>query len=163
MKKPRIVKTRKGVDLLALVKGEVIEGNNRIISGSPLSGHRANETSRTTGGAGGDEASEFSWGFLGNFDNSICVVREDNRRFFHGFVWPGFNDFSVKPIVASRLLGKEKRFSFGTLLNGSVRDVVPIGSYEEVMPLDIEITYLVRALLSEDTDMAGEAGGFGAR
>ncbi len=142
MSNPRIVKTRKGADLLALVQGEVEGERNRVVSGSLLNGHNASES---------------GWGFLGNFDNSVSVLREDNRRFFHGFVWPGFNDFSVKPIVASRLLGK-KLFSFGTLLNGSVRDVVPIGSYEAVMPLDIEITFLVRALLAGDTDTAEKLG-----
>ncbi len=140
---PRIIKTRKGANLLELTQGELLEGENRIISGSPLYG---------------EPASAAAVGFLGNFTNTISVLKEDRRRFFHGFLTPGFNDFSVKPIMASRLLGDKKLFSFGTLLNGSVRDVVPIGSYESVMPLDLEISYLVRSLLSGDTETAEKLG-----
>jgi Na+-transporting NADH:ubiquinone oxidoreductase subunit A len=36
--------------------------------------------------------------------------------------------------------------------------MVPIGSYEEVMPLDILPTQLLRALVVEDTDVAQTLG-----
>ncbi len=143
VKNPRILKVREGVNLEEIVAGETLDGENRVVSGSILSGH---------------SASEPGMGFLSHFTNTVSVLQEDRRRFFHGFVAPGFNDFSVKPIMASKLLGKGKRFAFGTLLNGSTRDVVPIGSYEKVMPLDIEITYLVRALLMDDLENAEKLG-----
>ena len=36
--------------------------------------------------------------------------------------------------------------------------MVPIGSYEQVMPLDILATFLLRALIVEDTDRAQALG-----
>ena len=41
---------------------------------------------------------------------------------------------------------------------GSRRAMVPIGSYEEVMPLDILPTFLLRALITKDTDQAQALG-----
>ena len=51
-----------------------------------------------------------------------------------------------------------KKFKFNTSTNGSHRTIVPIGSYEEVMPLDIQATFLARALLSNDVERAEELG-----
>ncbi len=36
--------------------------------------------------------------------------------------------------------------------------MVPIGMYEKIMPLDIMITFLLRALIVEDTDQAQALG-----
>ena len=48
----------------------------------------------------------------------------------------------------------EKNIAFSTTTNGSQRGMVPIGTYEEVMPLDILPTQLLRALLVGDLDTA---------
>ena len=45
-----------------------------------------------------------------------------------------------------------------TSQNGSPRAMVPIGSYERVMPLDILPTQLLRAILVRDTDSAQKLG-----
>lgn len=45
-----------------------------------------------------------------------------------------------------------------TSQNGSPRAMVPIGSYERVMPLDILPTQLLRAILVGDTDSAQQLG-----
>jgi len=66
---------------------------------------------------------------------------------------PGTEKFSVKNIFISKLFpGKE--FAFATSTEGSERGMVPIGSYEQVMPLDCLPTYLLRALIVDDTDKA---------
>ena len=44
------------------------------------------------------------------------------------------------------------------MLGGSPRAMVPIGSYERVMPLDILPTQLLRALVVGDTEMARQLG-----
>ena len=43
-------------------------------------------------------------------------------------------------------------------MHGSRRAIVPIGSYEKVMPLDIMPTHLLRALEVDDIDEAEELG-----
>ena len=45
-----------------------------------------------------------------------------------------------------------------TNLNGSHRGMVPVETYERVMPLDILPTYLLRALISGDTETAQKLG-----
>lgn len=141
VKKPRVVKTRIGSNLSQLVDGELKEGENRVISGSVLAGLKADSPVN----------------FLGYYDNIVSVVEEDRNRIFHGFVAPGFDKFSIKNIFASTLFPK-KLFTFGTNLNGSHRNVVPIGSYEQVMPFDMIPTFLVRAILSQDTELGEKLG-----
>jgi len=45
-----------------------------------------------------------------------------------------------------------------TSSNGSPRAMVPVGIYEDIMPLDILPTQLLRYLLVGDTDMAQSLG-----
>lgn len=45
-----------------------------------------------------------------------------------------------------------------TSTNGSPRAMVPIGSYEKVMPLDILATQLLRAIIVEDILTAEDLG-----
>jgi len=53
---------------------------------------------------------------------------------------------------------KGQRFTFNTSQNGSPRAMVPVGNYEEVMPLDILPGQLLRYMLVRDTDMAQKLG-----
>ena len=43
-------------------------------------------------------------------------------------------------------------------LNGAERAMVPIGSYERVMPMDILPTFLLRSMLVGDVEKAEELG-----
>jgi Na+-transporting NADH:ubiquinone oxidoreductase subunit A len=45
-----------------------------------------------------------------------------------------------------------------TSTEGSERAMVPIGTYERVMPLDLIPTLLLRALITRDTERAQELG-----
>lgn len=47
---------------------------------------------------------------------------------------------------------------FNTNLNGGKRPIVPVGSYEDVMPLDILPTYLLRAISVGDFETAEKLG-----
>ena len=60
-------------------------------------------------------------------------------------------------IYISKLF-KGKKFSFSTTTNGSERAMVPVGSYEKVMPLDILPTQLLRALIVGDTELSQKLG-----
>ena len=60
-------------------------------------------------------------------------------------------------IFVSKLLGK-KDFAMTTTTNGSPRAMVPVGNYEEVMPLDILPTQLLRSLIVGDTETAQKLG-----
>jgi len=51
-----------------------------------------------------------------------------------------------------------KLFNFTTTTNGSERAMVPVGAYEQIMPLDILPTQLLRSLIVGDTEMAQKLG-----
>ncbi len=138
---PRLVRTLLGADLTALLAGETKEGENRIISGSVLSGRHA------TG--------PMAW--LGRFHLQVSVVLEGREKELFGWVLPGAEKFSVTRTTLGHFL-RHKLFNFSTSTNGGERAMVPIGNYERVMPLDILPTVLLRDLLAGDTDGAQALG-----
>ncbi len=141
VKNPRLVKTRIGAYLPEILENELIEADNRVLSGSVLSGR----------GAFGNVK------YLGRFHKQISVLKEGTERVFFGWVSLGLSLFSVKNIVISKLFGK-KEFNFSTALNGGPRAMVPVGSYEKVMPLDILPIFLLRSLLVKDIEEAEKLG-----
>jgi Na+-transporting NADH:ubiquinone oxidoreductase subunit A len=140
---PRLVRTRLGAETAPLVKDEFDGGFNRVVSGSVLHGHRA-------------MGSRF--GFLGRYTNQVSCLKEDDERKFFGWFWPGLDRFSITRAFASALRGRNARYDFTTTTHGGHRAMVPIGLFERVMPLDIEPTFLLRALLMDDLERAEALG-----
>lgn len=141
VKKPRLIRTRLGACLTELVAGELEDGAHRLLSGSVLAGRSAAE----------------SLDFLGRYHNQVSVLEEDNKREFMGWCLPGFRKFSVKRVFASALLPR-RPLALTTSTHGSLRAMVPIGAFEKVMPLNIKATWLLRSLLTADTDLAQTLG-----
>ena len=140
--RPRLLRTRVGARLSELTEGEIEAGHNRLISGSVLSG-------RTAVGA---------TDFLGHYHLQIGALREGTEREFMGWLTPGLDKYSVKRVFASTLLGWGRKSAFTTSTGGSVRAMVPIGSFEGVMPLDILPTFLLRSLIVGDVERAQDLG-----
>ncbi len=138
---PRLIKTRLGASLDELVAGDLQSGENRTVSGSVLNG-------RTARGA---------VAYLGRYHLQVSVLREGRDRPLLGYLSPGVNRHSVLGIYLSGLF-RNKLFNFTTTTNGSDRAMVPVGSYERVMPLDILSTQLLRALIVGDMDVAQGLG-----
>ncbi|HET9701242.1 MAG TPA: NADH:ubiquinone reductase (Na(+)-transporting) subunit A, partial [Burkholderiales bacterium] len=140
--RPRLLRTRLGGYLPELVAGELREGEQRVVSGSVLGGRAA------TGPA---EA------FLGRHHNQVSVLPEGRERRLLGWLRPGRDIFSVTNAFLSAFR-RGAGFAFSTTTHGSARPMVPIGTYEQVMPLDIEPTYLLRALITGDAQRAEALG-----
>ncbi|QDK19390.1 Na(+)-translocating NADH-quinone reductase subunit A [Leclercia adecarboxylata] len=141
MRNPRLVRTCLGADINDLLVDETLDGENRHISGSVLSGRHA------TGAQ--------AW--LGRFHLQVSVVKEGREKELFGWVMPGRGKFSVTRTTLGHFL-RNKLFNFSTDTNGGERAMVPIGNYERVMPLDILPTLLLRDLLAGDTDGAQALG-----
>ena len=142
--RPRLLRTRVGAHIGTLTDGELAEGEVRVISGSVLSG--------TT--AVGD-----IHGYLGRYARQVSVLLEGRTREFMGWLMPGFNIFSIVPTFLSALFkDDDQRFDMTTDTMGSDRAMVPIGTYEEVMPLDIVPTYLLRSMVAGDLEKAEQLG-----
>ena len=140
VRRPRLLRTRLGVGIDDLISGEISDAEQRVISGSVLSGRAA----------AGD-----IFGYLGRYHHQVSVIREGREREFLGWLWPGAGKYSTVNTFLAKLR-PGKRFGFSTTSNGSRRAMVPIGMYERVMPMDIPPTFLLRALLSGDVERAQE-------
>lgn len=142
VEKARLLETRIGASTDDLVADEVRPGENRVISGSVLSGRTAM----------GNEL-----GFLGRYANQVTVIQEDTHREFLGWTAPGTDTFSVVNTHWSKLI-PGKKFAMTSSTHGSVRNIVPIGMYEKVMPMDLMTTQLLKSLLMRDSETAESLG-----
>lgn len=140
VKEPCHVRTVKGAEISELTKDRLKDGEVRVINGSVLYGYTCGEGS-----------------FLSSRFGQITAINEQTDRPFMGWLMPGGGMFSVKNIFLSKMTG-EKHINFDTSLNGSERPMVPVGTYEKVMPLDILPTHLLRALIVKDYETAEKLG-----
>ena len=142
VERPRLLRSRLGANTEDLVRDELAHEECRVLSGSVWNGRRA---------AG--------WAcFLGRYHNQLSVLREGRERELFGWLRPGVDKYSAANVFLSSLRRGAKRFRFSTSQNGSPRAMVPIGTYERVVPLDVLPTQLLRALLVRDTDSAQALG-----
>lgn len=140
VKEAKTLRTVKGVNLGALLAGNLRAGEQRVISGSVFAGRKVEEPTD----------------FLGAYDRQVVVLPEGRASVFLEFLRPGVNAYSRTRAYLGRFLNKAMPFT--TALQGSPRPIVPFGIYEEVMPLDILPTLLLKALVIKDTDTAVELG-----
>jgi len=141
VKNPRILSTQVGASLTDLVADELKDGSHRIVSGSILCGRPSVEPTD----------------YLGRFHLQVSCLLEGTEREFLGWQMPGFDKYSITRAFAAAWQGA-KKFSLTTSTGGSERAMVPIGTYEKVMPLDLLPTPLLRSLISRDTASAQELG-----
>ena len=137
---PRLLSTRLGANVNQLVIGELVNDENRVISGSVLSGRKA--------------ASVFA--FLGRYHDQLSVIQEGRERQPLHYLRLGFDKHSALPTFVSSLT--KKLFNMTTSTNGSERAMVPVGGYERVTALDILPIQLLRSLIVSDTQMAQNLG-----
>jgi Na+-transporting NADH:ubiquinone oxidoreductase subunit A len=142
VKNPRLIRTRVGAAIDELVEGELSLDQVRVISGSVFSGRQA----------GGGYA------FLGRLHLQVSAIAEGRKRDFLGWALAGFNRYSVKALYASALFGRGRKVAFSSSAEGNRRAMVPIGSYEKVMPLDINPPYFLRSLIVGDSEKAQDLG-----
>lgn len=140
VKNPRLVRTQLGAKLSQLTANELNAGENRVISGSVLHGAKA----------------EGAHDYLGRYALQVSVIEENTTKEFMGWISPQANKFSITRTVLGHF--SKKLFNFTTAENGGHRAMVPIGSYERVMPLDILPSLLLRDLEVGDTDSAQNLG-----
>jgi Na+-transporting NADH:ubiquinone oxidoreductase subunit A len=138
---PRLMKTRIGASLPALCRRELNLEELRVISGSVLAGREATA----------------ELGFLGRFHNQVSVLEDSSGRSLFNWLLPGRDRFSIRPAFLSSYL-KKRCFKMNTALWGGHRAIYPLGTYDEVMPLDIIATSLLKALSHGDTEKSQALG-----
>ena len=141
VKKPRLVRTRIGASLDELMADELNSGEQRVVSGSVLNG-----------------ATAFGpLAFLGRYHLQVSVLPEKRDREFIASMTTGGDRYSVKRVFLSAFTGGPSK-PMNTSQYGSQENVLAIGSFEKVLPLDMLPNYLLRSLASGDTDQAQDLG-----
>ena len=140
---PEILLTDFGACVKELTAGKLAEEDNRLISGSVLCGHIC----------------EGPLSYLSSFSNQLTVIREANKndREFLNWLRPEIKKHSsLRMFFASAL--KNYKYNLTSALNGGFRAIVPVGIYEEIFPMNLMITQLLKAIVTEDTELAQSLG-----
>lgn len=135
-KDPRLIRTIAGASLSDLCADDLPDYPVRMISGSVLSGR----------------AGEGETAYLGRYARQITLIEEDKKQIPMGWIRPMVSKFAIQPVLGSAL--SKRKFPLTSNLNGGRRAMVPLGTFEELMPQDYLPTQLLRALLVMDTDQA---------
>ena len=139
-------------------------GNNRIyaktIVGVPVSaflGDSSPDEVRYLSGSvlAGKEIT--SQDFLCFYDSQITIIPQGGKRVFLGWLSLGFNKYTFSKTFASAFL-PEKEVSLDTDENGSHRAIVLNHIYDSLVPLDIMIYFLLKAVISGNVEEAEELG-----
>ncbi len=141
VKNPRLIRTRIGASLEELLADEIASGEQRIVSGSVLNG----------------TAAEGPMAFLGRFHLQVSVLPEKRDREFFASMSAGADRYSIKRVFLSAFTGGPSQ-PMNTSQYGSKDNLLAIGSFEQVLPLDMLPTYLLRSLASGDVDQAQDLG-----
>ncbi len=137
-KNPCYVKTRLG-SKISSIAGAVTEDPVRYVSGSILSGQEV--------------APE---GFMGFYSTTLTILANNQERLFMGWVAPQWDTFSWTRLFPGHF--KKKLFPMSTMLHSTPRAILPIGFHEEMTPLDIYPTFLIKAILAGELEEAEELG-----
>lgn len=138
---PAYVKTKVGASLCGLANPNG-RSDLRVINGSILTGDAV--TKQTA--------------FLGRTTTQVSVMSDHTESRALGWVIPWFDKFSSVLNVHLSAFNRKKPQYFDPALNGSYRALIPVGHLEELTPLDILPSQLMRYVLIGDTDTAQKLG-----
>ncbi|RWX51735.1 Na+-transporting NADH:ubiquinone oxidoreductase subunit A [Candidatus Electrothrix marina] len=145
MQRPRLIKTLAGASVLELCQDEITDSQARLIAGSVLNGHRMGE--------------ENVHGYLGRYQQQICALPEKDGSGLLNWLRPGGDRYSSLPIFLSAFTKKAgTTFPLSTASWGGKRAILPMGTYEQVMPLNLIATALLKAIATGNTEKAASLG-----
>lgn len=132
---------REGVPINALISGRLDKGHYRLISGDPLNGKKV---------SGSD--------YLGFSDFAFSVIPDYEEREFLYFMRPGLDRYSASSAYPSGHFNFHKEYNFTTSLHGEPRPFVDATMYDKVMPMNIPVMHLTKAVMAEDYSLAEAYG-----
>ncbi len=138
--KPSLLNVQVGGNIDEITAGKVNE-DARIISGSVLNGHE----------------SEGVMNYLGLFHNQISAIPDEYNDIFLNWLMPGTKLHSKLNVFLSSFI-KPESFTFNTATNGANRAIVPVNSYDEIMPMDILVPQFLKALVIADIETSVDLG-----
>ena len=138
--KPEFVKTLTGASIQALKKNQSDDNLVRYISGDVLTGKKV----------GKDD-------FMSFYESVFSIIDDKVNRPFLGMLYPGSSKTKYS-LTNTFLTLSDSLFNFTTSQNGEKRAMVPINSWENVLPMDIYPNSLYRAILSQDIEEMEQLG-----
>ncbi len=136
VKTPQYYKTVTGGSVKKLLAGNLNHEHVRVISGNVLTGTNIGQD-----------------GHLGFYDHQVTVLPEGDNYEFLGWITSGANKLSVHRawgLFSFLTPGKEYKLSTNT--HGEHRSFVQSGVFENLVPMDILPTHLLKSILAEDID-----------
>ncbi len=132
LKTPKYVRTYVGASIEELTKGNLANDHVRFISGDVLSGERKTQKQ-----------------FLNFFDDQLTVVEEGDDYQLFGWLLPTLSTPSVSRAIPTGFLSG-LRFKAETNTHGEKRAFVVTGQYEALLPMDVYLQHLMKAILIKD-------------
>lgn len=130
------VRTSLGAKIGEMVAGMDVDATtNRFISGDVLSGTNAGKD-----------------GFLHARDNQITVIPEGKTYEMFGWLLPSMDRPSVSYTYMGHLFPNLK-YDVDTNTHGERRAFVQTGQYESMLPADIYLQHLMKAILTNDVEL----------
>lgn len=136
VKNPQYYKTYTGASIKKFIDGNLNNDHVRVISGNAL-----------TGTAIGKD------GHIGFFDQHITVLPEGDYAEFVGWITPGARKLSFQRalgLLSFLSPGKERVLDTNT--HGEPRAFVQSGVFEQVTPMDVLPTHLIKSIMAQDID-----------
>lgn len=136
VKEPQYFATYTGASVKRFLANNLKQEHVRVISGNVLTGTRISKD-----------------GHVGFLDQVVSVIPEGDYYEFLGWINP-----SAKKLSVSRAFGLfsfmnyKKEFVIDSNTHGEPRAFVQTGTFENVTPMDILPTYLLKAVIAEDYD-----------
>ncbi|MEL7145383.1 MAG: NADH:ubiquinone reductase (Na(+)-transporting) subunit A, partial [Bacteroidota bacterium] len=139
VKQPQYYKTVQGACIDKFLEGNLKDNHVRAISGNVLTGEKIEHT-----------------GYVGYYSNQITVIPEGDYHEFLGWIKPSTRLSYHRSFGLFSFLNRNKEYVMDTNTRGEERAFVVSGNFEDVTPMDILPTYLVKAIMAEDyEDMEG--------
>jgi Na+-transporting NADH:ubiquinone oxidoreductase subunit A len=131
---PAYVRTYLGANLGDLLKNNLKEGNNRIISGDALSGKAKTAAN-----------------FLGTYDDQVTVLPEGDDYDLFGWLMPSKAIPSASKTYLTTLF-PDLKYKPDTNTRGEKRAFVVTGQYEGLLPMDVYPQHLLKAVITNDVE-----------
>jgi Na+-transporting NADH:ubiquinone oxidoreductase subunit A len=136
VKNPQYYKTYTGASVKKFLEGNLSQDHVRVISGNPLTGTAISKD-----------------GHMGFFDHQLTVLPEGDYYEFIGWITPGARKVSFhRALGLLSFLSPGKERVVDTNTHGEPRAFVQSGVFEQVTPMDVLPTHLLKSILAEDID-----------
>ena len=140
VKNPIHLKSRMGASIQSLVTDRLHDVSHRMVSGDVLTGSTVDKDD-----------------FIHYYNSAVASIPHSDKRTFLGMLHPGSSK-SHYSLTHTYFKFGTSTFPFSTLQNGEERAMLPINTWENVLPMDILPNQLYRAIIANDIEEMEQLG-----